>query len=160
VVHAIVRDALPAAAVETVPLSKRVADSVDQPRFAMTVLVTFAVLAVALASIGLYGVLSYSVSQRRRELGVRAALGAARGDLIRLVVREGLTLTTIGLLVGLAGAAAVTRLMQNVLFGIAPLDAVAFAVAPAVVVPVAMLASLLPARRAARTAPADALRCE
>jgi putative ABC transport system permease protein len=159
-VRAIVHDALPAAAVETVPLSKRVADSVDQPRFAMTVLVTFAVLAVALASIGLNGVLSYSVSQRRRELGVRAALGAARGDLIRLVLREGLSVTTIGLLVGLAGAAAVTRLMQSVLFGIAPLDAVAFAVAPAVVVPVAILAALLPARRAARTAPADALRCE
>jgi predicted permease len=159
-VRAIVQNALPSAAVETVPLSQRVADSVDQPRFAMTVLVTFAVLAVALASIGLYGVLSYGVSQRRRELGLRAALGAARGDLIRLVVREGLVVTIIGLLVGLAGAAALTRLMQGALFGVTPLDAVAFAVAPAVLVPVAVLASLLPAHRAARTAPAEALRSE
>jgi putative ABC transport system permease protein len=159
-VRSVVRELAPSAAVETVTLSQRVADSVDQPRFAMTVLVTFALLAVTLASIGLYGVLSYSVSQRRRELGVRAALGAARGDLMRLVVREGLAVTTIGLLAGLAGAAAVTRLMQAVLFGVTPLDAVAFAAAPAVILPVALLASVLPAHRAARTAPAEALRCE
>jgi putative ABC transport system permease protein len=158
--RALVRELEPSAAIETVVLSRRVAESVDQPRFATAVLVTFALLALALASIGLYGVLSYNVSQRRRELGVRAALGAARGDLVRLVVREGLGATTLGLAAGLVAAAALTRLMQSVLFGIGPLDLVAFAVAPALLVPVAIAACLIPAQRAARTNPLDALRSE
>ena len=100
------------------------------------------------------------MSQRRRELGVRAALGAAKGDLARLVVREGLTVTALGLVIGLCGAAAVTRLMQSVLFDIAPLDAVSFLLAAALLVPVAALACLLPAMRAAVVDPSVALRCE
>src|SRR5262249_30996398 len=92
-----IRDALrslaPTAAVETVMLAQRVSDSVDQPRFAMSVLAAFAIVALALASVGLYGVLSYGVSQRRREFGLRAAIGASRGEIVRLVVREGLTVT-------------------------------------------------------------------
>jgi len=159
-VRAIVRTAAPAAAIETVPLSKRVAESVDQPRFAVTVLVAFAVLALALASVGLYGVLSYGVSQRRRELGVRAALGAGRGVIVRLVVWEGLTVTAIGLGIGLAGAAAATRLMQSALFGVTPLDPLSFAAAPIVVAGVATIACLLPAVRAASIDPSEALRCE
>ena len=159
-VRAAVHDALPAAAIETVPLSQRVAASVDQPRFATTVLVTFAILALALASVGLYGVLSYSVSQRRRELGVRAALGAARGDLMRLVVREGLGAAMAGLAAGLAAAAFLTRLMQSVLFGVGPLDFVAFAAAPLVLIPIAVVACLIPAGRAAQTDPMEALRSE
>jgi putative ABC transport system permease protein len=146
--------------VETVTLSQRVAASVDQPRFATAVLATFAILALALASIGLYGVLSYSVSQRRRELGVRAALGAARSDLIGLVMREGLTVTGTGLLAGVGGAMVLTRFMQGVLFGVAPLDAVSFVAAPALLAVVAAAACLVPARRAAATDPADALRSE
>jgi len=156
----LVRELEPAATVETVTLSQRVAESVDQPRFATAVLATFALLALALASIGLYGVLSYNVSQRRRELGVRAALGAAKGDLVRLVVREGLGATAIGLAAGLAGAAGLTRLMQSVLFGVGPLDLVAFAAAPALLIPVAVVACLIPASRAARTNPLEALRSE
>jgi ABC-type antimicrobial peptide transport system permease subunit len=159
-VRAAVHDALPAAAIETVPLSQRVAASVDQPRFATTVLVTFAILALALASVGLYGVLSYNVSQRRRELGVRAALGAGRPDLVRLVIREGLGATTIGLVVGLLAAAGLTRLMQSVLFGVGPLDIVAFAAAPLILIPIAVIACLLPANRAARIDPLEALRSE
>ena len=156
----LVRTIAPSAAVETVALSQRVAESVGQPRFAMTVLVTFAGLALALAAIGLHGVLSYGVSQRRRELGVRAALGAGRGDIVGLVLREGLLVTGLGLAIGLAAAAALTRLMQGVLFGISPIDGVSFAVAPMVLLAVATLASFLPAHRAARTDPAEALRQE
>ena len=158
------RDAIhaeaPGAAVETTLLSQRFADSVDQPRFALTVMAALAALAVALASVGLYGVLSYGVSQRRRELGVRAALGAARRDLVFLVVGEGLRVTAIGLVVGVAAAAALTRFMQSALFGIAPLDAVSFLAAPVLLAIVATGACLLPARRAASTDPAEALRTD
>ncbi len=156
----IVRELAPAAALETMTMSQRVAESVDQPRFAMTVLATFALLALTLASVGLYGVLSYGVSQRRRELGLRAALGASRNAIIRQVIREGLSVTAIGLLVGLAGAAAVTRLMDSVLFGVAPLDPLSFAIAPLLLVPIAVLACALPALRAARADPAQVLRTD
>jgi ABC-type antimicrobial peptide transport system permease subunit len=108
----------------------------------------------------LYGVLSYGVAQRRREIGVRAALGAARGELVRLVIGEGLTVSGVGVALGLAGAAGLTRLMRNVLFGVAPLDALSFSVAPIVLIVVAVIASWLPARRAAAIDPAEALRCE
>lgn len=158
--RALVRDAAPSAAAETMTLSDRVADSMNQPRFALTVLVTFALLALALASVGLYGVLSYGVSQRRRELGVRAALGAGRRALIVLVIREGLATTAAGLLIGLSAAAALTRLMQALLFGVTPLDVVSFTAAPLLLLPVALTASLVPAVRAARTDPADALRTD
>jgi putative ABC transport system permease protein len=150
----------PDAAVETVTLSHRVSESVDEPRFAMTILVTFAALALALASVGLYGVLSYSVSQRKRELGVRAALGAGRTDLIRLVLRGGLAVTAMGLALGMIGAAALTRLMQAALFGVTPLDPVSFMAAPFVLLPVAFVACWLPAARAAAIDPCDALRSE
>jgi predicted permease len=159
-VRAIVHDALPAAAIETIPLSRRVAESVDQPRFAAGVLGAFALLALVLASVGLYGMLSYAVARRRRELGVRAALGALRGDLIALVVREGLATTTIGLTIGIAAAAALTRFMRGALFGVAPLDLASFVAAPAILAIVALVACLVPARRAAAIDPAEALRTQ
>jgi predicted permease len=159
-VRAVVRELAPTSAVETVVLSERVAASVDQPRFATTVLTTFAVLAVALASVGLYGVLSYGVSQRRRELGVRAALGASPASLVTLVIREGLVVAGIGLAAGLAGAALLTRLLQSVLFGVTPLDPVSFLTGPIVLMPVALVACAIPALRAASADPAEALRCE
>ncbi len=157
----IVREVDPSAVVERVePLTAMVWASVAQPRFATTVLGTFASLALALAAVGLYGVLSYGVSQRRRELGLRAALGAARADLVRLILREGLGATLVGVAVGLAAAAALTRLMEAVLFGVTPLDALAFTLAPLALLPVAVAACLLPALRAASTDPAVALRCD
>jgi predicted permease len=156
----VVRDVAPTAGVETVTLSQRFTESVDEPRFAMTILVTFALLALALASVGLYGVLSYGVSQRRREIGVRAALGAPRATLVRMVVRDGLAPTVVGLATGLVAAAVLTRLMQRVLFGVEPLDPLSFAAAPLLLLPVAIIASLVPARRAAATDPAEALKCE
>jgi ABC-type antimicrobial peptide transport system permease subunit len=143
-----------------VPLSQRVSEAVDQPRFAMAVLIAFAIAALVLASVGLYGVLSYGVSQRRRELGVRAALGAATPDLVALVVREGMATTAIGLATGLIAAAALTRFMRGALFGVAPLDLASFAAAPAILAIVAVLACLVPARSAASIDPAAALRCE
>jgi len=158
--RAAVREVAPDAAVELEPLSNRVAESVGEPRFAMTILASFAILALALASVGLYGVLSYGVSQRRRELGVRSALGASRRRLMTMVIGEALVVTSIGLVTGLAGAILATRLMQGALFGIAPLDPVSFLTGPIVLIPVALVASAIPALRAASTDPAEALRGE
>jgi putative ABC transport system permease protein len=155
----LVRDIEPRAALDRVEsLSSQRSDAVAQPRFAALVLAVFAVLALVLAAIGLYGVLSYGVSQRRREMGVRAALGATRGRLLRLVLREGLILTALGLVLGLGASAGVTRLMESLLFGVTPLDAVSFAAAPLAMLGVAVVACLVPARRAAAIDPAEALR--
>ena len=141
-------------------MSQRVAASVDQPRFATTVLATFALLALALASVGLYGVLSYGVSQRRRELGLRAALGAARPELVRQVIREGLTVTVVGLLCGLAGAAALTRLMAVCPVRRRAARSRVFRAGARAAHGRGGRGVLLPAARAASTDPADALRCE
>jgi putative ABC transport system permease protein len=140
------------------PLTDPLAASMAQPRFATATVTTFALLALILASIGLYGVLSYAVSQRGRELGVRSALGASRANLLRRVLREGLAVTTVGVVLGIAGAAAISRLMQGALFGVTPLDPISFAMAPMVLLPVAFAACLVPALRASRVGPAEALR--
>jgi putative ABC transport system permease protein len=142
------------------PLPSLVAASWAQPRFAASVVSGFAALAMALAGIGLYGALSYSVSQRRRELGVRAALGAPRAALVGLVVREGLSVTLLGVGLGAAGAALSTRLMTRLLFGTSPLDGPSFTLGPALLIGVGIVASLLPAMRAASTDPAKAIRGE
>jgi putative ABC transport system permease protein len=150
----------PTASIETTTLSRRLEQSVDQPRFAMTVLVSFALTSLGLAGIGLYGVLSYAVFQRRRELGVRAALGASRRSIVGLIVREGLVMASTGVAVGLACAAGLTRLMQSALFGVTPLDATSFVSAPVILLLIALLACAVPAMRAATTDPAEALRHE
>jgi ABC-type antimicrobial peptide transport system permease subunit len=160
-VRRILRDVEPDATLERLePLADPVWASVAQPRFATAVVVTFATLSVVLAAIGLYGVLAYAVFQRRRELGIRATLGALRMLLLRLVLREGIAVTTIGIVVGLIAAAIATRLMSAMLFGVTPRDALSFAIAPAVLLPIAAVASLVPASRAARVNPVDALRAE
>ena len=158
--RALVAQLEPMAALDVATLESRVSASVSQQRFAATLLAAFALLALTLAATGLYGVLSYNVSQRRRELGVRAALGASRRDLVSLVLRQGLAVTGLGLAVGIAGAAALTQLLEKLLFGVAPLDAAAFATAPVVLLAVALVACLVPACRAAAVAPTEALRCE
>ena len=159
--RAAVRDIEPSAALARVePLAGRVSGSVGEPRFAAAVFISFALLGLLLAATGLYGVLSYSVSTRRREMGIRAALGADRRDLMRLVLRQGVGVTLIGLAIGLGASALLTRLMERLLFGVQPLDAASFALAPAVLLAVAIAACALPARRAAGVDPAIALRSE
>ncbi len=123
-------------------------------------LAAFATLALALAATGLYGVLTYSVSQRRREIGIRSALGATKTDVIKLIVRQGLASTLAGLALGVVLSLLATRLMQPLLFGITPLDWPSFAIMPMVLLVVALVACLLPARKAAATDPAITLRGE
>jgi putative ABC transport system permease protein len=156
-----VREADPLAAVDDLEtLAHRVSDSVAQPRFAMAVLIAMATLALVITVLGLYGVLSYDVSQRRREIGVRIALGASRRSIVTLVVTQGAVVTAIGVLVGLAAAAALMRLIQGMLFGVTAYDRVAYTLAPLTLMLVAVAATLVPAWRAANVAAIDALRQE
>ena len=104
--------------------------------------------------------MAYAVAQRRREIGVRMALGAARGDVLRLVLTRALRIVAIGLIVGLAGAVVVTRVLQRFLFGVTPTDPVVFAIVTLLLMAVGLMAAWLPARRAAKVDPMVALRCE
>jgi putative ABC transport system permease protein len=160
-VRRLVRDIDSRAAVDGIAsLSGKLSASVAQPRFAALTLALFAALGLAVAATGLYGVLSYSVTERRREIGVRAALGATRGRLVSLVLRQGLAFTVAGLALGLFAAAGASRLLSGLLFGVTPYDTVAFAIAPVVLIVVALVACLVPAWRAAAVDPAEALRAE
>ncbi len=157
----LVHEIEPHAALDDVDrLTGRLSEAVAQPRFAALGLAVFAFLALSLAATGLYGVISYNVSQRRREMGIRAALGATRAGLLGLILREGLALTAAGLALGIGAALGATRLMESLLFGVTPLDAVAFAAAPLALLCVAAVACFVPARRAAAVDPAEALRSE
>src|SRR5206468_9756675 len=120
----------------------------------------FAAIALIIAALGIYGVISYAVSQRTRELGIRIALGAQRDRVVRLVIGQGLTLTLIGIVLGMVGAYALTRLIATLLFGVAPAHPVTFAAVAMVFVLVAKIASYLPARRAAAVDPIIAMRAE
>lgn len=120
----------------------------------------FGLLALVLAAVGLYGVVSYGVEERRHELGVRLALGAQPGQVRRLVVWQGMTLTLTGLAIGTAGALALSRLVTHLLYGVTPTDPITFAGVCAMFAAVAALASLIPAGRAARVDPIVALRTE
>jgi ABC-type antimicrobial peptide transport system permease subunit len=117
-------------------------------------------MALLLGLSGLYGVIAYAVSQRRREIGIRLALGAEAYDIRRLFVHRGLVLISAGLAIGLAGALGTTTLLQSLLFGVSPRDPVAFTAMPLVLAAAAMLASYLPARRASAVDPAESLRAE
>jgi predicted permease len=141
-------------------LSDMVAGTISRPRFNATMLSLFAALGLLLASIGIYGVLSYAVSQRRREIGIRLALGAQPREIQRLFLRRGLVVVGLGVAIGLGGAAGFTRLMQSLLFGISPLDPITFTAMPIVLAAAAVLASYLPARRAAAIDPVETLRAD
>jgi putative ABC transport system permease protein len=141
-------------------MDEYVARSVAAPRFNLVVLGSFAGLALVLASLGLFGVISYSVAQRTQEMGIRRALGASDGRVVAMVVREGMKLAAAGLIVGLIGAFALSRFLESLLFGVAPTDAATFAGVASVSIVVAFVACYLPARRAARVDPTVALRYE
>jgi len=141
-------------------MNELVSNSIARPRLYAVVLGMFAAVAVLLAAIGIYGVMTYSVTRRTREIGIRMALGAARADVIGLVVRQSLTLTVIGIGLGLIGAAAVTRYLSGLLFGVTPLDPTTFIGVAVAFTSVATLAASVPARRATKVDPLVALRCE
>lgn len=136
------------------------AQSITETSFTLVLLGIAAGVALLLGLVGVYGVISYAVSQRARELGLRMALGAAAGQVKGMVVRQGLVLAGIGVVVGLALSFGVTRLMAGLLFGVSPLDPTTFACVAVGLTGVAVVASYLPARRASRVDPMNALRAE
>ncbi len=144
----------------TVTMDEAVAASVAQPRFRMVLLGLFAMTATLIATCGLYGLMAYAVAQRRREIGVRMALGADRRDVLRLVLTRALRVVVAGLIVGLAGAAGVTRVLQRFLFGVTSTDPIVFTIVTLLLLAVGLMAAWLPARRATRIDPWAALRAE
>jgi putative ABC transport system permease protein len=134
--------------------------SLTQQRFAMLLLTAFAVLALVLAGVGIYGVLSYTVRQRVREIGIRMALGAPAADVLRMVVIEGMKPTLVGLVIGIASAAALGRVLASLIFGVTSRDAATFTAVAIIVTAVGLAASAVPAYRATRVDPLQALRTE
>jgi putative ABC transport system permease protein len=142
------------------PLEETVALNLARQRFAVALLGAFPVLGLLLSAVGVYGVMAYSVSWRAREMGIRMALGAQSGDVLRMVLREGLKLTAIGVAIGLPASLAITQLMKNLLYGVSPADPLTFLGVPLLLTFVAMIACWIPARRAAKTDPMTTLRQE
>ena len=136
----------------------RVADSLSRPRLYAVLLGTFAAFALAIAGVGLFGVLSYTVAQRAREIGVRTALGAQMRDIIGLVVGQSMAIAGAGIAAGLVASYWLTGALQKFLYGVSPHDGVSFAAVAALLLAVSVLASIVPARRAARVDPVKVLR--
>ena len=141
-------------------LDQLVAKSLGQRRFTLTLMLLFGVTALVLSAVGIYGVMAFAVTQRTQEIGIRMALGARAIDVLKLIVGSGMALAGIGVIVGLAGAFAITRLMASLLFGVSPTDVMTFALVSAGLLLVALLACYLPARRATKVDPLIALRYE
>jgi putative ABC transport system permease protein len=137
-----------------------ISESTARQNFNMLLLTIFAGLALLLAAIGIYGLMSYTVEQRTQELGIRMALGASRGDMLKLVVRQGMLLTGIGLAIGLSASLGLNRLLANLLFGVKTTDPVTYAAVAIILISVALLATYIPARRATKIDPVVALRYE
>ena len=156
-----IRRAAPDLPIErTVTMDEAIAASVAPPRFRMLLLGLFAIAATLIATCGIYGLMAYAVTERRREIGVRMALGAQRRDVLRLVLTQALRIVIGGLIVGLAGAAGVTRVLQRFLFGVTPTDPIAFTLVTLLLIGVGLMAAWLPARRATKIDPCAALRAE
>jgi predicted permease len=143
---------------DVVSLEDHIARSLVQQNLIARLASFFGLLALLLASIGLYGVLSYSVARRRNEIGIRMALGASTYDVLKVVLRSGMALTVIGLIIGVAGSLALTRLVSTLLFGVKPTDVTTFVVVSLTLLVVALVACYIPARRATRVDPLIALR--
>ncbi len=141
-------------------MEQALTQSVSQPRFDTMLLGLFAGIALLLAAVGIYGLIAYAVAQRTHEIGVRMALGAAPADVVWMVVRQGASLAVIGIVLGLGGAFALTRLLKTMLFGIGVSDPLTFAVAPLGLMLVVLLATFFPALRATRISPVVALKYE
>ena len=142
------------------PMEQLVASSLTRQRFYASVMGVFAAIALALSVVGIYGVLAYAVGQRRQEFGIRMALGAQRRDVVTMVLRRGLTLTAIGIVLGVSGAIGLTRYLDGMLYQLTPLDPATYVVVAVLFGVVTSLASYLPARRATRIDPMAALRCD
>ena len=153
-----VREIDPALPAFISPLENVISDSVAQRRFSMLLLGVFALIALFLAAVGLYGVVAYTVSQRTQEIGVRMAIGADRSDVLKMVVGGGMKLALVGVIIGIAGALAVARLVAAMLFEVTPFDPTSYLLTAATLLTIAALACYLPARRAMRVDPIVALR--
>jgi ABC-type antimicrobial peptide transport system permease subunit len=141
-------------------MTEVVSKSLTPQRSTMLLLVLFAGVAMTLGAVGIYGVISYTVSQRTREIGIRQALGAQSGDVMRLVVGKGLKLALAGVAIGIAGAIALTRVMESLLFNVSATDPLTFMAVSAILIIVALGACFVPARRATKVDPIRALRYE
>ena len=156
-VHSIDKN-LPVTNVESFP--NVLGSSVAQERFRTRLMTSFSLIALLLAAVGIFGVISYSASQRTHEIGIRMALGAEKRDVLRMVIGQGLKLALIGVAVGVGGALALTRFLGSLLYGVKPTDPLTFIAVSLILIAVALVACYIPARRAAKVDPMVALRYE